>query len=62
VDDPTWDSLAHGQGSGPALAEGRDLNSDDQQDRRVDILVEFSPGPRVPTQPPGWLGGGGGGI
>ncbi|MCB8982888.1 MAG: hypothetical protein H6659_03610 [Ardenticatenaceae bacterium] len=62
VDDPTWDSLAHGAGSGPALAEGRDLNSDDQHDRRVDILVEFSPGPRVPTKPPGWLGGGGGGV
>lgn len=62
VDDPTWDSLSRGEGSAPALAEGRDLNSDDQHDRRVDILVEFSPGPRVPTQPPGWLGGGGGGV
>jgi hypothetical protein len=60
VDDPTWDSLATGRGAEPALAEGRDLNSDDQQDRRVDVAVEFSPGPRVPTQPPAWLGGGGG--
>jgi outer membrane protein OmpA-like peptidoglycan-associated protein len=62
VDDPTWDSLTKGEGSEPALAEGRDLNSDDQQDRRVDIIVEYSPGARVPTRPPDFLGGGGGGV
>jgi outer membrane protein OmpA-like peptidoglycan-associated protein len=62
VDDPTWDSVASGEGSEPALAEGRDLNSDDQQDRRVDITVDYSPGPRVPTRPPDFMGGGGGGV
>jgi outer membrane protein OmpA-like peptidoglycan-associated protein len=59
VDDSTWDSLTTGRGSEPALAEGRDLTSDDQGDRRVDIQVTFSPGPQVTTQPPPFLGGGG---
>lgn len=59
VDDPTWDSLAHGEGASPALAEGRDLNSDDQQDRRVDIEVAYSRGPQAVTRPPDFLGGGG---
>jgi outer membrane protein OmpA-like peptidoglycan-associated protein len=62
VDDPTWDSLALGEGAEQALAEGRALNSDDQQDRRVDITVAYSPGPQVPTRPPEFLGGGGGGV
>jgi len=62
VDDPTWDSLTMGEGAGEAIAEGRDLNSDDQQDRRVDITVAFSPGPQVPTRPPDFLGGGGSGV
>lgn len=57
VDDPTWDSLATGLGAEPALAEGRDLSSDDEYDRRVDIEVDFSRGPRVPTHPPALLGG-----
>jgi outer membrane protein OmpA-like peptidoglycan-associated protein len=60
VDDHTCDSLVAGRGAEPALVEGRDLNSDDQQDRRVDVEVELSSGSRVPTKPPAWLGGGGG--
>lgn len=59
VDDPTWDSAAGGKGAAPALAEGRDVNSDDPLDRRVDVEVEYSSGPMVPTQPPAFLGGGG---
>ena len=62
VDDPTWNSLTLGQGAAQALAEGRALNSDDQQDRRVDIKVDYSPGPQVPTRPPAFLGGGGDGV
>jgi len=62
VDDPTWDSLTMGEGAGEAIAEGRDLNSDDQQDRRVDISVDFSPGPQVPTRPPDFMIGGGSGV
>ncbi|PIE79678.1 MAG: hypothetical protein CSA11_11225 [Chloroflexi bacterium] len=59
VDNSTWDSLAVGEGSEPAIAEGRALHSDEQQDRRVDIRVAYSPGARVPTRPPDFLGGGG---
>lgn len=62
VDDITWDSLAHGAGATPALAEGRALNSDDQQDRRVEVKVDYSPSPMRATRPPAWLGGGGKGI
>lgn len=57
---PAEEAQVHGAGSAAALAEGRGNTSDEQQDRRVDIRVEYSPGPAAPTRPPALLLGAGG--
>lgn len=57
IEDPAADASVDGVGDSEALDAGRDMESDEQKDRRVEIEVEYSAGPTVDSEPPAILGG-----